>query len=54
MLKTIISFCSLRVLKSEFTDTVSGQRVYSYCDCYGEVWLKDSRWSLFRVSKGGE
>ena len=54
MLKLIKSYCSLKFVRHEFNDKVSGLRVSSYFDCYGDVWLKDSRWSFFRVNKGGE
>ena len=32
-----------------FTDIVSGKRVYYYRDSHGNRWLKDGRFSLFKV-----
>ena len=54
MIKLIKSYFSLKAIQREFTDVVSGLPVYSYLDCYEEVWLKDGRWSLFRVNKAGD
>ena len=54
MIKAIKSYCSLKFIQPEFKDIVSGLLVSSYVDCYGDHWLKDNRWSLFRVNKGGE
>ena len=32
-----------------FTDIVTGEGVFFYEDCFGDVWMKNSRWGLFRV-----
>lgn len=32
-----------------FTDIVSGKRVYEYVDCYGDSYMKTSRWSSYAV-----
>lgn len=45
----IDSYLSLQYQRDLFTDTVSGNRVMLYKDCYGKYWQKDSRWSFFRV-----
>lgn len=52
MLKMIKSYLSLKRIAYAFTDSVSGKAVYYYEDCYGDVYLKDNRWSLFAVPKG--
>lgn len=49
MIKTIKSYLSLEKIGYAFSDSVSGKAVNYYRDCYGKVWLKDSRWGLFRV-----
>ena len=47
---------SLERIGYAFTDTVDGRGVYYYRDRDGVVWLKNSKWSLFRVcsSHGGQ
>lgn len=52
MLRNLKSYLTLSRTAYAFTDTVSGKAVYYYEDCYGDVYLKDSRWSLFAVPKG--
>ena len=52
MFKKIRSYFTLNYLHSCFTDTVSGELVCMYVDCYGDMYLKNGRWSLFRVYKG--
>lgn len=32
-----------------FTDAVSGKPVYYYQDRKGTLWLKESRWSIFKI-----
>jgi len=49
MYKAIRSYFSLIYVEDVFIDVVSGKQVKVYRDCYGEYWLKDSRWSLFQV-----
>ena len=31
-----------------FYDSIGGQVIYQWVDCYGDVWLAESRWG-FRV-----
>jgi len=52
MIKTIKSYFSLRFHHFAFRDAVSGKNVNVYIDCYGDLWMKDGRWSLFRVKCG--
>lgn len=49
MIKRIKSYLSLRSIGRAFTDTVTGKPIYYYMDCYGDVWMKTSKWSLFSV-----
>ena len=49
MVRTILSYLTLKYISPAFTDSVSGKPVSYYKDCYGEVWMKESRWGLFRV-----
>ena len=49
MIKAIISYFTLEYEAYLFTDTVSGMAVNVYVDKYSERWMKDSRWSFFRV-----
>jgi len=51
MIKWIKSYFTLRMTDCLFVDKVSGLTVCSYVDCYGDRWMKDSRWSLFRVAR---
>lgn len=53
MIKAIKSYLSLERIAYAFTDTVSGKVVYYYRDCYGDVWMKESRWGMFRVLSNG-
>lgn len=53
MIKAIKSYFTLKYHYYAFTDVVSGKPVSVYYDCYGDLWLKDGRWSLFRVKKVG-
>lgn len=53
MITGIKSYLSLKWQYSAFRDVVSGEMVSVYRDCYGDLWLKNSRWSLFRVKKCG-
>lgn len=32
-----------------FIDKVSGKEVLQFIDCWGRLWLAESRWSAFRV-----
>jgi len=53
MIKAVKSYFTLQFHYSAFTDVVSGKMVNVYVDCYGDLWLKDSRWSLFKVKSCG-
>lgn len=46
---------SLEMIGYAFTDVVEGKPVYYYRDSDGEIWMKNSKWSLFSVrsSNGG-
>ena len=48
-MKTIKSYFSLKFVSFKFTDIVSGKAVNLYVDGCGDRWLKESRWSFFRV-----
>lgn len=48
-IQKIRSYFSLNDETYLFTDHISGNKVYSYTDCYGNKWMKDSRWGLFSV-----
>ena len=49
MLKLIKHYFSLKYVCYSFTDRVSGKSVDIYVDCFGDYYLKDSRWSFFAV-----
>lgn len=51
MYKHIKSYLSLERIGYAFGDSVSGKSVYYYRDCYGDIWMKDNRWSFFAVPK---
>ena len=51
MIKKIKSYLSLKRTAYAFTDSVSGKAVYYYEDCYGDIWMKDSRWGFFAVPR---
>lgn len=51
MWKAIKSYFTLRYQYNDFRDVVSGKMVAVYSDCYGDLWMKDGRWSFFRVYK---
>jgi len=48
-MKVIKSYFSLVKEYSAFRDMHSGKDVCVYVDCFNERWMKDGRWSLFRV-----
>jgi hypothetical protein len=52
MIRSIKSYLSLKRIGYAFTDTVDGRGVYYYRDCYGDIWMKNSRWGLFRCGGG--
>lgn len=54
IIREIKSYLTLKYEYQSFRDMVSGKMVSVYSDCYGDLWLKDSRWSLFKVRKCGE
>lgn len=47
--KRIKSYLSLEKKGYAFSDAVSGKKVFYYKDCYGDWYMKESRWSLFSV-----
>ncbi len=50
MFKRIKSYFTLKETElAGFTDMVSGKQVRKYRDCYGDLWMKESRWALFAV-----
>ena len=52
MIKKIKSYFSLQYKYRCFIDVVSGKSVNMYIDCYGDLYMKDGRWSFFAVPKG--
>ena len=34
-----------------FTDVVSGKDVNEYIDCFGQYWMANNSYNLFRVKK---
>lgn len=52
MIKNIKSYFSLEFQYHAFVDVVSGNDVCVYVDCYGDLYMKDSRWAFFSVYKG--
>lgn len=53
LFKAIRSYFTLRKIADGWTDAVSGKAVSYYEDCFGDVYMKDSRWSLFKVKVDG-
>lgn len=55
MIRALRSYFSLVRTGYAFTDTVDGRGVHYYKDCFGDVYLKNSRWGLFKVkaNRGG-
>ena len=51
MLRKIKSYLTLKRIGYAFSDSVSGKAVYYYEDCYGDVYMKDNRWSTFAVRR---
>lgn len=49
MIKKIISYFTLVKVADGWTDGVSGKTVAYYKDRFGDVYMKDSRWSFFVV-----
>jgi hypothetical protein len=49
MYRAIVSYFTAKPVRYLFRDKVTGRHVYAYEDKYGERWMKDHRWSLFRV-----
>ena len=48
-MKSIYSYFTLKLEGFAFNDIVSGNSVYYYIDCYGDRYLKESKYSLFKV-----
>lgn len=42
-------YFSLKLVDFACPDRITSRNVYIYEDCYGDRWLKNSRWSLFAV-----
>ena len=53
IIKKIKSYLTLEFQYHDFMDAVSGKMVNVYIDCYGDLYMKDSRWALFSVKKDG-
>ena len=53
MIRSIKSYFTLAFHHRAFRDVVSGKMVNVYIDCFGDYWMKSSRWALFRVAKHG-
>ncbi len=47
--KSVVSYFTLSNKKFLFEDAYSGNKVYSFKDCFGSIWLKDGRWSFFSI-----
>ena len=52
MREMLKSYFTLKYQYEAFTDAISGKRVCVYVDCFGELWMKESRGSFFRVKCG--
>ena len=53
IIQSVKSYLTLKLHYRCFRDVVSGNYVSMYIDCYGDLYMKDDRWSFFSVSKGG-
>ena len=51
MIKEVISYFTLEKKQDLFRDCVSGKMVSEYVDVYGASFMKDSRWSFFKVER---
>lgn len=51
ILQEIKSYLTLEFVSSRFRDIVSGKMVCEYKDCYGNRFLKDSRYSFFKIEE---
>ena len=51
-MKKIRSYFTLKFHYSAFQDRISGKKVCMYVDCFGDLYLKDNRWSFFSVLSG--
>lgn len=51
LIKTIKSKLTMKRLDCNFVDTVSGEEVFNYVDCYGVYWLANYNHWFFRVEK---
>ena len=49
--REIKSYFSLKFERYYFTDKVTGRPVNIYIDCYEVEYMKNSRWSFFKVRK---
>ena len=48
-MKVLRSYLTLKRIGEGFYDPIEGLPVYYYKDCYGDVYMKHSRWALFSV-----
>lgn len=51
LIRIIKSKLTMERLSHNFTDTVSGEAVFDYVDCYGVYWLANYNHWFFRVKK---
>jgi len=51
IIQSIKSYLTLKLHYRCFRDVVSGNYVSMYIDCYGDLYMKDDRWSFFSVPK---
>ena len=49
LIKWFTHYISLEYYEFGFIDVISGETVCYYIDCYGNKFMKDSRWSLFEI-----
>ena len=52
MLNKLKSYFTLKFHYKSFYDHIGGNDVNMYVDCFGDMYLKDGRWSTFSVFKG--
>ena len=48
-MKALRSYLTLKRIGVAFYDPIEHLPVYYYKDCYGDVYMKNSRWSFFKV-----
>ena len=52
IINSIKSYFTLEFHYKAFYDSIGGKQVNMYVDCFGDLYLKDGRWSLFKIHKG--